>query len=254
MQWSDSAIVLSARPHGERALILRVLAKDHGVSAGIVPAGRSKTQRGVFEPGNVLLVNWNARLAEQLGRFTAELIEATPALIMHDEMRLTALSSLCVLLERGLPEHVAEPALWDASLDFIARLKNDKPWQLAYARLEYLMLAECGFQLDLSACAATGTREDLCYVSPKSGRAVSREAGAPYHDRMLPLPGFFQNSDSSENGINPKETLDALTTTGYFLAHWLLEPHGRKLPPARARLVQLMQEQEINTHGVQDYA
>lgn len=241
MQWSGQAIVLSLKPHGENAGLVRVLTRERGVCGGMVRSARSKTTRGVYEPGNKILVSWNARLAEHLGSFRSELLEPCSALLMQDDVALTALLSLCGLLERALPEHVAEPALWTATEQFIQHLRSGGNWLQDYVLLEMLVLRECGFQLDLTHCAATGTTDDLVYVSPKSGRAVCRNAGLQYHDRMLPLPSFLRGN-TKKNIVSVQETLEGLTLCGYFLDHWLLAPHGRKLPPARKRLVQLLQE------------
>jgi DNA repair protein RecO (recombination protein O) len=248
MQWCDQAIVLSVKPHGENAALVRLLAREHGLYGGMVKTARSKTSRGVFEPGNKLLVTWNARLSEHLGSLRGELLEPCVALLMQDETALTALSSLCSLLERALPERVVEPALWAGFEHFTARLREGKAWHKTYVEFELLVLRECGFQLDLTHCAATGETENLAYVSPKSGRAVSLEAGRPYHDRLLTLPAFLRGN-LEKNDITAQETLEGLVLCGYFLDHWLLAPHGRKLPAARRRLTEIVKEKAIKHHG-----
>jgi DNA repair protein RecO (recombination protein O) len=138
-----------------------------------------------------------------------------------------------------LPERHPSPHLYTVFQAFLGILRDDSDWAEAYVRFELALLAEAGFGLDLARCAATGQSAELVYVSPKSGRAVSRTAGAPYHEKMLPLPGFLQDSDKN-NRPGPAEILDGLQLTGYFLAHWLLEPHNRKMPAVRSRLKKLI--------------
>lgn len=239
MQWSDTAIVLSARRHGETSAIVRFFARDHGISGGVVRAAQSKANRGIIQPGNVVSATWQARLAEQLGTFKAELLEAHAALIMHDAARLAALTSACLLLESALPERHPYPHLYAVFQSLLTILRDGEDWQESYVRFELALLAESGFGLDLARCAATGGSDDLVYVSPKSGRAVSRGAGAPYHEKMLPLPGFLRGPGQKKRS-EAAEILAGLQLTGYFLAHWLLEPHNRKLPAMRSRLQKLL--------------
>jgi DNA repair protein RecO (recombination protein O) len=191
MHWNDSAILLSARKHGETSAVVRVLARGHGVYAGIVKGASSKANRGIVQPGNLVGAHWNARLSEHLGMFRLELAQAHAAHLMHDAARLAALSSCCALMETALPERHPYPALYAALEKLLSQLQTSDDWPLEYIRLELAILAETGFGLDLSKCAATGAVEDLLYVSPKSGRAVSRQAGEPYQDKLLKLPAFL---------------------------------------------------------------
>jgi len=191
MHWTDTAIVLSARKHGENSAVVRVFARRHGVFAGVVKGATSKANRGVIQPGNIVSATWQARLSEHLGLFKCELLEANAALIMQDAARLTALSSACAVVESALPERHPYLRLYGIFQSFLATLREDGNWPEAYVMLELDVLAEAGFGLDLSQCAATGATEDLMYVSPKSGRAVSRDAGEPYKEKLLALPEFL---------------------------------------------------------------
>jgi len=386
MQWNDNAIILSVRKHGENSAVVRMLASEHGVYAGVVKGVTSKSNRGIFQPGNVVNATWNARLSEQLGMFKTELMTPHAAHLMQDPAKLAALTSACAMVEIALPERHPYPRLYALFLQFLADMHESDRWMENYISLELDLLAEAGFGLDLTQCAATGRTDELIYVSPKSGRAVCREAGEPYKEKMLPLPGFlltppplrgrvgvggdspssydesllgkakalrknlteaekklwdtlrskqmeqfkfrrqqpignyivdffcselrlvveldggqhaeqmgydekrtqflqsqgyhvlrFWNNEVMGNiegvygvivdtikgsiaGVAPhltlplkggglistqgksQEILAGLRLSGYFLAHWLLEPHNRKLPPARARLVQILKE------------
>ena len=179
MQWSDEAIVLTARRHGERALLLRVLTLDHGRHAGLIRSGQGPRQRGLYEIGNRLALTWRARLSEHLGTFAAELESCHAAHFMDDPARLAALASAASLADATLPEQEPHPRAYRGLIALIGALEADRGWASAYVRWELDLLAELGFGLDLSRCAATGSRVDLIYVSPRSGQAVSAGAGEP---------------------------------------------------------------------------
>lgn len=247
MHWGDNAIILSVRKHGETSAVVRMLAREHGVYAGVVKGVTSKSNRGIFQLGNVVDAKWSARLSEHLGMFKTELVTPHAAHVMNDAAKLSALTSACAMVELSLPERHPYPRLYELFLQFLVDMHDNDHWLEDYVSLELDLLAEAGFGLDLSRCAATGTTEELIYVSPKSGRAVCREAGEPYRKKMLPLPGFLLPSPGGGSLGNIEETLAGLRLSGYFLTHWLLEPHNRKLPPARARLLQILKE----THGAE---
>lgn len=191
MHWTDEAIILSIKKHGENSAVARLFTHEHGVFGGVVRGVHSKASRGLYQPGNIVIATWQARLSEHLGSFKAELMEAHAAFIMQEAAKLSALTSACAVLEAALPERHPYTKLYRIFRDFLAILKTEDDWQEDYIRFELALLAESGFGLDLEHCAATGSTKDLIYVSPKSGRAVSREAGEPYKNRLLPLPAFL---------------------------------------------------------------
>ena len=232
MQWNDDAILLSARPFGENALLVSLLTHQQGRHAGLVPGGQSKRQRAIWQSGNWLSVEWKARLAEQLGSLTGEMRTAFGARWMADAPRLAAITAACAMSELCLPEHVPHAQAFAGLLALFDSL--DQPdWASLYVHWEIGLLRVLGFGLDLASCAATGTTADLAYVSPKSGRAVSRAEGLPYHDKLLVLPAFL-----TEGGGGDAEQIAAgLTLSGFFLERHVLAPHGRQLPAARSRLV-----------------
>lgn len=239
MEWRDEGVILAARRHGETSVILDVLTKTHGRHAGVVRGGASRKQAPVLQPGNQVELEWRARLEEHLGAYRVELLKSRSG-IMSDRARLAALSSICALMTFVMPERMELTLIYDQTLDLIERLNSDAPWAADYAVWELMMLEELGYGLDLTSCAATGETQELIYVSPKSGRAVCRSAGAEYADRMLPLPEFLQMQ-----GVDaaPAEVLGALKTTGYFLERWLAPALGNKpLPDARARLVRALEK------------
>jgi DNA repair protein RecO (recombination protein O) len=256
MHWSDPAIILSTRKYGETSAVLQVLTHEHGVFSGVMRGAYSKKNCGIIQAGNVVSATWNARLAEHLGTFKLELLEAHAAHIMQDAGKLAALSSACAIAELALPERHPYPKLFIKLHEFLHILNSDETWAEKYIKFEVFLLSESGFGLDLSKCAATGQTNDLIYVSPKSGRAVCREAGLPYHDKMLPLPAFLLGNGQEVIGSKKecadahslqisayfKEIIAGINLTGYFLEHSLLAPNNKKLPAARIRLQNIIKE------------
>ncbi|HZF35659.1 MAG TPA: DNA repair protein RecO [Candidatus Angelobacter sp.] len=250
IEWSDDGIVLSARRHGESAAIVSLLTRVHGRHAGIVLGGAGRRARGVYEPGNRVAATWRARLSEHLGHYACELAESRAAALLDDALRLAALTSATALLDAALPEREPHARLYD-SLDALVAQLCDPPtsWPALYVRFELDLLTELGFGLDLSRCAATGRSDDLAYVSPKTGRAVSTAAGEPYRDRLLSLPPFLTRP--AANGISSADILNGLRLTGFFLeqhvfAHQPVPSTGRGLLPApRDRLIAILQRRTV---------
>ena len=236
MDWSDEGIVLSTRALGEANAIVELLTRAHGRHLGLVRGGRSRRVRPTLQPGNVVSVTWRARLSEHLGSFTIELSEARAALILDDERALSALGSLASLAKL-LPERDSHPQLYLTALQILRGFDDAALWPALLVHWEMMLLQDLGFGIDLSECAATGSETDLAYVSPRSGRAVSREAGAPYGGRLLSLPRFLVD-DEARVAVADIEAGFALT--GYFLERDVLEPHGMAMPQARERLLGLL--------------
>jgi DNA repair protein RecO (recombination protein O) len=235
MDWRDTGFVLTARRHGETALIVELLTEAHGHHAGLVRGGQSPKRRALVQPGNLVAVSWRGRLPEHLGAFEIELLRPHAAGLIDDPDRLAALSSASALIALALPEREPHGDIYRGFAALIEAL-DSADWPARYVAWECALLAALGFGLDLSACAATGVNDDLAYVSPRSGRAVSRSAGQPYHDKLLPLPGFLWCDAPAAGG----DIVAGLILAGHFLHHHLLEPQGRSMPEARTRLVERM--------------
>lgn len=238
MEWSDEGVVLGVRPHGETAAVVELFTRTHGRHTGLVHGGRSRKARPVLQTGNHVTATWKARLSEHLGHMALELNRGYAASAMDNPAALAALSSLCALT-RLLPERDPHPDLYEITLFVLSYLDEPELWPPLYVRWEMALLDELGAGLDLDACAATGTHEDLVYVSPKSGRAVSRSAGEPYRDRLLALPAFLQaNRPSGPNArVTREDVVAGLALTGYFLEARVLAPRGIGLPEPRGRLL-----------------
>lgn len=230
MDWQDEAIVLAARHYGEHDAVLTLLTREHGRHLGLLRGGFSRRQRPVIELGNRLQANWRARLPEQLGNYQVEGLQSVAALLLDQPLRLAALASACGIIDTALPEREPHPEIF-VDLDIlVTRLieeaqPGDDGWLVDYVRWELTLLADLGFGLDLTHCVVTGETEGLAYVSPKTGRAVTRAAGQGYHDRLLPLPAFLAEGYAARP--DRAAIFDGLRLTGHFLARHVFTQSGQ---------------------------
>ena len=239
MEWRDEGVVIGLKRLGESSSVLEAMTRAHGRHLGLVRGARSSRLAAALQPGNSVGLVWRARLDEHLGAFAVEPLTLRAGRFLPNALALAGLNLIAALL-RLLPERDPHESLFDV-LNVVVEALDDLTLAPALlARFEARMLEECGFALDLSDCAATGAREDLVYVSPKSGRAVSAAAGAPYRDRLLPLPAFLLDGGLAPT---PDEVADAFRLTGYFLERDLFAPRGLKLPEARERVMSAMRRE-----------
>jgi DNA repair protein RecO (recombination protein O) len=236
MNWSDEGIILGTRRHGESSLIVELMTPGHGRHLGLLKGGRRRASQ--VQPGNTVAAAWRARLGEHLGNWTLETVTERAGRLMEAQSSLYALQLIADLL-RLLPERDPHPRLYETLVAILGGVDEPMAAGELMVRFELAMLAELGFGLDLSACAATGETGDLTYVSPKSGRAVGREAGAPYAERLLKLPGFL--IDRERSAPSAADIAWAFRLTGFFLDRHLYEPRGLKPSPARDGLIGLVE-------------
>ncbi|MEL7048571.1 MAG: DNA repair protein RecO [Pseudomonadota bacterium] len=240
MQWEDEGIVLSVRPHGETVAICELFTRSHGRHLGLVHGGRSRKMRPILQPGNHVDAVWKARLSEHLGSLSVELQRGYAATAMADALALNGLQSLTQLLNL-MPERDPFPNLYEVTLFVLGFLDDDDVWPALLVRWELAILDELGFGLDLSCCASTGQTHNLRYVSPKSGRAVSLDAGEPYKDRLLRLPSFLDPGRARGGQTQVEDVIAGLELTGHFLQTRVLQPEEKVLPDARQRLLDGLQ-------------
>jgi DNA repair protein RecO (recombination protein O) len=233
--WRGQAIVIGARRFGENDAVADVFSDTRGRMSGLVYGGTSRKKKSALEPGSIIDAQWRARSDGALGHFeTLEPVGLGPGFLMDDAGALLAVASLTGLLRDAIVEHQAYPTLFEATTLMLAALEQKAAWPAAYVRWELGLLAETGYGLDLSVCALTGTTEELAWVSPKTGRAASLDAGMPYADKLLVLPPFLADS---KNAVEPGDVADGLALAGWFLNRELLEPFQKELPEARYRLI-----------------
>lgn len=228
-EWQDIGIVLSARKYGEQKLILEVFTPEHGRHKGLLNQGKSSRSSSVWQTGNLVEVSWRARLEEHLGNYTCEIIKPYCVAVFDNPLLLASISSLCAELSAFLPERDLFPNLFLHTKSLLDNLESPT-WLSEYCHWELELLAELGFSLDFTKCALTGETENLAFVSPKTGRAVTAAAAAPWKEKLLPLPSFLA---TGEETASVDDILSALKLTGYFLSR---QTSCGELPAARFRL------------------
>ena len=203
---------MNFRAFGERDAVVSVISAEHGRYAGLVRGGQSQKHKGQWQPGHLVNASWRARLSEHLGCFTGEAIKNNSANLLHSPLGLSTLLSACTLIDVTTPERMTMPSLFQSMGDLLP-LDEGADDLARYVRFENEILCALGYGLDFSCCALTGTRDDLAYVSPKTGRAVNRHAAQPWAGKLLPLPSFMHTA------LIPSwdEVAQGLTLTGYFI-------------------------------------
>jgi DNA repair protein RecO (recombination protein O) len=253
MEWLDEAIVLSARPHGENSAVVTLITPEHGRHAGLVPGGQGRTAQPTLQPGNRVNAKWRARIVDQLGNYALELQNSFAAGWLDHAEILSIIASACVVTECSLPERQPMPGVY-AGLLTLFGLEDPDLWGPLYVKWELGLLQALGYGLDLSQCAASGDTENLIYVSPRTGRAVSKVAGEPYREKLLLLPSFLLGESSWDSS----DILQGLELTGHFLrTHVFANPQSRiliknsgDLPQSRQRLVDFYRRAAENSQAV----
>jgi len=232
MKWHDNGIILSQRSWKDNKIILSILTQDHGRHTGLIQIKEKNKNLSHIQPGNFVETTWNARLSEHLGKWQLDTGFMPWFQIFKDPVRLLALSTVCTMTDFCLPERHPYQNLYVTLKDFLTNLISHHDWKRNYIQFELNLLAELGFGLNLTCCAVTKQTNDLIYVSPKTGHAVSKKAGEPYQNRLLPLPYFLvqENAEVTKDQFN-----QALYLTGYFLNRHLLD--GKTLPEIRQRFI-----------------
>ncbi|HXU99430.1 MAG TPA: DNA repair protein RecO [Caulobacteraceae bacterium] len=239
MEFEDRAFVLSARAHGETGAIVEVLTAAHGKWAAHVAGGASRRMKPVLQPGAGVRINYRARVADQLGSARFESEGEGPSAMFDDSLALAGLAAAAAVTAAALPEREPHPGVFLAFEALIGALADEDIWPAVFVRFEAGLLAELGFGLDLSRCAVTGAADDLLWVSPRTGRAVSAAAGEAWRDRLLALPPFLL---SAQGRLSPGDIAAGLALTGHFLESSVFAALNRPLPPARERLIDRLVE------------
>jgi DNA repair protein RecO (recombination protein O) len=234
VSWEDHGIVLAVRRLGEHDAIVSLLTENQGRHVGVAKGGGGKRARALLQQGNLVKAAWRGRLESHIGTYALEPVQAFAAAALSSPDSLAGLSALCAMVETTLPEREPHAAVYRHTLRLLEHL-GAAGWEAEYILWEVALLRDMGYGLDLRTCAATGTAEDLAFVSPRSGRAVSRGAAAPYLDRLLALPPFLRSSDAH---CGASDIVQGLALTGHFFEAHVFGPHRQKMPASRARFAE----------------
>lgn len=245
-QWSDQGIVLSARAHGEGGAIVALLTENHGRHAGFVHGGMSSSKRAIIQAGTLVSAQWQSRVSENLGNYTLEGQRSISPDILQDSLKLAALLSACGLCDAALPEREGHAGLYHGLLALMEAFDAEH-WGAVYIMWEISLLRELGFRLELNKCAGGGDVDTLCYVSPKSGRAVSKAQAAPYKEKLLVLPNFLRPENARDGEAGSAEDIAiGLKMTAHFLEHWAFTHHTKGLPEARVMFEERYYRKTLN--------
>ena len=244
--WRDNGIVLFSRPHGESGAVISLMTEHHGRHAGYLHGASSSKNKIFQEPGTEASVDWQARTSDQLGHFKLEYKKNWAGLLMDERLRLAAMLSACHMTERALPERENHPEIYYGLKALFETLQSDI-WGAAYVLWELAFLKELGFAIDLSRCAGGGDAETLAYVSPKTGRAVSKAAGEIYKEKLLNLPEFLKPNGDKDLAGTETDVLTGLQLLSYFWENWVFAQHSQGIPDARLRFeAQFAKKNDMN--------
>ncbi len=242
MQFSDKALIISKQKFNENSAIISVLCENNGKYKGLVRGVNSAKNRTIYQIGNLVNITWQARLSQHLGYLNAELIEPLSMPCLNNMLKLFGLSSLCQMIDKTIAEREIQPDFFIKVIELIRKISLKSNWLVEYVLFEIELLKILGFALELNCCAATGTTTELIYVSPNSGRAVSKEAGKPYAQKLLALPYFLieKNLDYSNKTINNIEIKNGLILSKYFLNKYIFKAHNINIPNIRIKLEEVI--------------
>ncbi len=239
MDFHEEAFVLSARAHGDTGVVVDMLTETQGRRGAYVAGGASRKMKPFLQPGSRVLADYRARTSDHLGSARLEAIGEGVSALFDDPLALHGLAAAAAVAQGALPEREPHPGAFLAFEALMAAFQIPDVWPAIFVRFEAGLLEDLGFGLDLSRCAATGTMDDLIYVSPRTGRAVSREAGAPYADKMLTLPPFMLGAQA---GLGAGDVGAGLDLTGHFLEQFVFHPQNRPIPQARVWMIDKLGE------------
>lgn len=239
MDFADEAFVLSARAHGDTGVVVELLTSEHGRRAAYVAGGASRRMKPFLQAGARVQVEYRARTSDHLGAARLEPMGEGPSALFDDPLALTGLSAAAAVAQGALPDREPHPGAFLAFEALMAAFALPEVWPAVFVRFEAGLLEDLGFGLDLSRCASTGSTDDLIWVSPRTGRAVSATAGAPYADKLLVLPPFMLGAQA---GLGAGDVRSGFDLTGHFLEQFVFHPLNRPLPPARVWMLDKLAE------------
>ena len=244
MNWTDEGLLLSVNPHGEKSAIIQVLTRTKGLHAGIIQNAFSRKMSSTLQPGSQLHLNWSSRLEEHLGSYKVDLLKTRADIFLGNKLALdvfNSLSSLCISI---LAERDPMPEFYKITVKFLDQIVNQEKWEFLYLDWELQLLISIGYGLDLKKCVATGTTDNLFYISPKSGKAVCKEKGLKYDKKLLRFPDILKDK-KKDNEFSRSELVIGLSVTGFFLKKWITYSlQNKQTMSIRQRLIDTLSNEE----------
>lgn len=239
MKLTDTAIVLLMKRRSAKSAIITVLTHKHGIYSGYISI--NKRLFCALQIGNILQIEWSARLSTQLGLLYFELLESMSAFFLHNPNKILALCAVAKTLAKTLPERVPQRKIYDAFYSVLLCMKRSRQWMAQYIKLELIILEQLGFGLELKKCPVTCSTQDLRFISPKTGRAISYTAGTPYKDKLLHLPQALYDINNDIECVQHIETqfVKCLEVINYFLYKHCFEPSNIHIPIERELLYKI---------------
>ena len=233
MNLTDEGIAIGVKKFSDSTNLMKILTKDNGIYSGLIRIKKNQGNSGVNIPGNTLSVNWRARLSEHLGFFNTELIKSRSSNYLNSSINLEVLNSICSLMDI-FPEREECIDLYNLIEELLDNLNNTRLWPFLYIKFELLFIERMGYGLDLSSCAVNGSTDNLNWVSPKTGRAVSALGAKGWEDRLLKLPEFLGQNEIKS--VSKVDLLDSLKLTEFFLIKRVYSQYAKNLSSSRKRM------------------
>lgn len=233
MNLTDEGIAIGVKKFSDSTNLMKILTKDNGIYSGLIRIKKNQGNSGVNIPGNTLSVNWRARLSEHLGFFNTELIKSRSSNYLNSSINLEVLNSICSLMDI-FPEREECIDLYNIIEELLDNLNNTRLWPFLYIKFELLFIERMGYGLDLSSCAVNGSTDNLNWVSPKTGRAVSALGAKGWEDRLLKLPEFLGQNEIKS--VSKADLLYSLKLTEFFLIKRVYSQYAKNLSSSRKRM------------------
>ena len=231
MQIDDEGIIIKKKKYRESSLLISFFSLNHGINSGLVK-GVLKKDFGTYEIGNKVYIKSSFRLDEQLWNCKFELIKNNSVNYFDNQNKLNTLLTICSIIDLSLPKNNPQIKIYNKTIDLIENLLS-KDWVVKYIFWELFLLSELGYGLDLEKCVVSGKKENLIYVSPKSGKAVSKTEGEKYKNKLFNLPKFLIDKNVKPTNDSLKQ---AISLTGFFIDKFL-KKNNKKLPFYRKNIL-----------------
>ena len=149
MIWEDECYLLSKRKFRENANIINIFTQKKGKIDGIVYGGTSRKVRNYLQISNKLFVSHTSKSESRIGYFKTELIKPISPIYFNDKKRITALVSICSILNVLLPDSQPNKNIYKSFEEFLRSI-NLENWIILYIYFELNLIKDLGYDTNLS--------------------------------------------------------------------------------------------------------